>query len=86
MKRKVKGRKGIGKFAGLSLANRMDVIAVARGRKCHLSIDNMALTENENDLESVLACHSRCSGTRSAFRERSLPRRRPARRLLRSSS
>ncbi|MBY3228754.1 ATP-binding protein [Rhizobium laguerreae] len=53
LKRKVKGRKGIGKFAGLSLANRMDVIAVARARKCHLSIDKMALTENENDLESV---------------------------------
>ena len=53
LKRKVKGRKGIGKFAGLSLANRMDVLAVARGRKCSLTIDKLVLAENENDLEAV---------------------------------
>lgn len=53
LKRKVKGRKGIGKFAGLSLASRMDVSAVARGRKCSLTIDKLVLAENENDLEAV---------------------------------
>ena len=53
LKRKVKGRKGIGKFAGLSLASRMDVSAVARGRKCSLTIDKLILAENQNDLEAV---------------------------------
>lgn len=53
LKRKVKGRKGIGKFAGLSLASRMDVSAIARGRKCSLTIDKFVLAENENDLEAV---------------------------------
>ena len=31
--RKVKGRKGIGKFAGLTIAGQMQVSSVARGRK-----------------------------------------------------
>ncbi|MCM2458232.1 ATP-binding protein [Rhizobium sp. CG4] len=53
LKRKVKGRKGIGKFAGLSLASRMYVSAVARGKKCSLTIDKLVLAENENDLEAV---------------------------------
>jgi len=51
--RKVKGRKGIGKFAGLTIAGRMDVSTVARGRKCNLLIDKRKLTENPNDLEAV---------------------------------
>jgi hypothetical protein len=51
--RKVKGRKGIGKFAGLILASRMKVSAVARGRICTLVIDKKELVENQNDLESV---------------------------------
>ena len=51
--RKVKGRKGIGKFAGLMIAGRMQVEAVARGRRCTLLIDKKTLIENQNDLEAV---------------------------------
>ncbi|HVQ70537.1 MAG TPA: ATP-binding protein, partial [Bradyrhizobium sp.] len=43
--RRIKGRKGIGKFAGLSIAERMEVEAIARGRKCTLSIDKKELIE-----------------------------------------
>src|SRR5262245_8263010 len=53
LKRKVKGRKGIGKFAGLTIAEKMRVEAVARGRKCTLLIDKKELIENQNDLEAV---------------------------------
>lgn len=52
-KRKIKGRKGIGKFAGLMVAERMEVSAVARGRRSTLLIDKKHLLENPNDLESV---------------------------------
>ncbi len=51
--RKVKGRKGIGKFAGLTIAGRMEVRTVARNRKCSLLIDKKDLIENTNDLEAV---------------------------------
>jgi Histidine kinase-, DNA gyrase B-, and HSP90-like ATPase len=51
--RKVKGRKGIGKFAGLMIAGRMEVSTVARGRRCSLLIDKVALIENQNDLETI---------------------------------
>jgi Histidine kinase-, DNA gyrase B-, and HSP90-like ATPase len=51
--RKVKGRKGIGKFAGLTIAERMEVVATARGRKSTLLIDKKQLIENQNDLEAV---------------------------------
>ncbi|WP_245505504.1 ATP-binding protein [Rhizobium sp. BK068] len=53
LKRRIKGRKGIGKFAGLALANRMEVSATARGRTCTLAIDKSILAENELDLEAV---------------------------------
>ncbi|WP_426122778.1 ATP-binding protein [Pararhizobium sp. PWRC1-1] len=53
LKRKVKGRKGIGKFAGLILAGRMEISAIARGRICSLTIDKKELIENQNDLEAV---------------------------------
>jgi hypothetical protein len=53
LNRKVKGRKGIGKFAGLMIAERMQIESVARGKKCTLIIDKKELIENENDLESV---------------------------------
>jgi hypothetical protein len=53
LNRKVKGRKGIGKFAGLTIAEKMQIETVARGRKCTLLIDKKELTENQNDLESV---------------------------------
>jgi Histidine kinase-, DNA gyrase B-, and HSP90-like ATPase len=51
--RKVKGRKGIGKFAGLTIAGRMEVTTMARSRKCSLLIDKKDLIENTNDLEAV---------------------------------
>jgi hypothetical protein len=51
--RKVKGRKGIGKFAGLMIAGRMEVSTVARGRRCSLLIDKETLIENQNDLEAI---------------------------------
>lgn len=51
--RRVKGRKGIGKFAGLTIASRMDVSTIARGRRCTLTIDKKELIENEKDLEAV---------------------------------
>ncbi|RWP12285.1 MAG: ATP-binding protein, partial [Mesorhizobium sp.] len=51
--RKVKGRKGIGKFAGLTIASRMEVVTVARRRRCTLLIDKNELVENPKDLEAV---------------------------------
>jgi hypothetical protein len=53
LNRKVKGRKGIGKFAGLMIAHKMQIESVARGKKCTLIIDKKELIENESDLESV---------------------------------
>jgi len=51
--RRVKGRKGIGKFAGLTIANQMKLVTVARNHKCELLIDKYNLPENQNDLLSV---------------------------------
>ncbi len=53
LRRKIKGRKGIGKFAGLTLATQMQIEAVARGTKCTLVIDKLLLIENQGDLENV---------------------------------
>jgi hypothetical protein len=47
LNRKVKGRKGIGKFAGLTIAEKMKVETVARGRRCTLLIDKKELVENQ---------------------------------------
>lgn len=51
--RKIKGRKGIGKFAGLTIASRMELVTVARDRRCTLLIDKKDLIENQKDLEAV---------------------------------
>lgn len=51
--RRVKGRKGIGKFSGLMIAGHMAIEAVARGRQCKILIDKKSLIENPNDLEAV---------------------------------
>ncbi len=51
--RKIKGRKGIGKFAGLMVAGRMKVEAISRGKRSTLLIDKKELIENQNDLEAV---------------------------------
>ena len=52
-KRKVKGRKGIGKFAGLAAARIMHVQTVARGQHTELEIDKEALLQAQTDLEEI---------------------------------
>jgi hypothetical protein len=51
--RQVKGRKGIGKFAGLMIANKMQVQSFAQGHRCELLIDKQDLLDNQNDLEAI---------------------------------
>ena len=51
--RAIKGRKGIGKFADLSIAGRMQLETIARGRLCTLTIDKKELPENHDDLVAV---------------------------------
>lgn len=53
LSRKVKGRKGIGKFAGLMVAEKMRIESVARGKRCTLTIDKKELIDNGGDLEAV---------------------------------
>jgi hypothetical protein len=50
-KRKVKGRKGIGKFAGLMAADLMEVETRARGNRTTLSISKADLINAKRDLE-----------------------------------
>lgn len=52
-KRKVKGRKGIGKFAGLVVAGLMQVETHARSVKTVLKIDKEKILESKRDLEKV---------------------------------
>lgn len=52
-KRRVKGRKGIGKFAGLVAANTMSVVTKARGTTTSLVIEKNALMHAVSDLEQV---------------------------------
>ncbi len=52
-KRKVKGRKGIGKFAGLMVATQMKVETYAAGKKTTLVINKDELAKAEYDLEKV---------------------------------
>ena len=51
--RKVKGRKGIGKFAGLVSANIMEISTKARGSKTTLTISKSELLNSEQDLEKI---------------------------------
>ena len=51
-RRKVKGRKGIGKFAGLMVADHMTVQTTASGIRSTLSFRRSALLEHEGDLEN----------------------------------
>lgn len=51
-KRKVKGKKGIGKFAGLMVANSMRLETWSRGRKCEFSI-SIKDFENATDIEDL---------------------------------
>ena len=52
-KRKVKGRKGIGKFAGLMVATKMQLETYANGTKTTLLIDKEELAKGNYDLEKV---------------------------------
>ncbi|MFB9053973.1 Shedu anti-phage system protein SduA domain-containing protein [Formosa undariae] len=52
-KRKVKGRKGIGKFAGLMVATKMQLETYANGVKTTLLIDKEELAKGNYDLEKV---------------------------------
>jgi hypothetical protein len=51
LKRRVKGRKGIGKFAGLMVAGVMEIETTARGRTTHVVISKDELLKAERDLE-----------------------------------
>ncbi len=51
--RKVKGRKGIGKFAGLVSATVMEISTKARGSKTTLSISKAELLSSTEDLEKI---------------------------------
>ncbi|MEM0999673.1 MAG: ATP-binding protein [Bacteroidota bacterium] len=51
--RRVKGRKGIGKFAGLVSANQMEIATKARGKKTTLLIAKHALLSSKKDLEKI---------------------------------
>ncbi|PWB59363.1 MAG: phosphonate ABC transporter permease [Bradyrhizobiaceae bacterium] len=53
LRRRVKGRKGIGKFAGLTIAGMMRIDTVKRDHRCTLVIDKKQLVDNPDDLESI---------------------------------
>lgn len=53
LKRLVKGRKGIGKFAGLMIASIMEVQTVARRKKTQVVISKESLLTEEIDLERI---------------------------------
>ncbi|MDW3650456.1 MAG: ATP-binding protein [Bacteroidia bacterium] len=51
--RLVKGRKGIGKFAGLMVASRMEIKTCTRGTSTHLTIWRDELVRARHDLEQI---------------------------------
>jgi len=51
--RKTKGRKGIGKFSGLSIATEMRLDSTKDGTTCRLVLDKVKLTNTEDDLETI---------------------------------
>lgn len=53
LNRTVKGRKGIGKFAGLILASEMELITQAAGKRTRVFISKPFLMESLGDLEKV---------------------------------
>lgn len=68
-RRKVKGRKGIGKFAGLTVANTMIIVTRARGEQTKLTIAKDDILGKDVDLETidmpveVSKCHPNEKGT-----------------------
>ena len=73
-KRKVKGKKGIGKFAGLMIANSMRLETWSRGKKCEFSISTKDF-ENATDIEElpinliVEDCNKDAHGTKITLSE-----------------
>ena len=53
LKRRIKGRKGIGKFAGLAAAQLMRVETVCNARRTIVTIDKAAITNADSDLERI---------------------------------
>lgn len=53
LNRTVKGRKGIGKFAGLILASEMELVTQAAGKRTRVLISKTVLIEALGDLEKV---------------------------------
>lgn len=51
--RQIKGRKGIGKFAGLAAARIMDIQTTAKGMTTRLEIDKDVLLQARRDLEEI---------------------------------
>lgn len=71
-KRRVKGRKGIGKFAGLMAAAEMHVESAARGKRCQLvlNIEDLATVDDIEKLDLPLQvdeCSPQDRGTRIAL-------------------
>lgn len=69
LKRLVKGRKGIGKFAGLMAASAMRLVTRARGAETELPISKDDLLRSARDLENIdlpiasLPCDEKAHGT-----------------------
>ncbi len=51
--RKVKGRKGIGKFAGFIMADIMDLKTKSRGQEVSLIVDKILLVKSKRDIEKI---------------------------------
>jgi hypothetical protein len=66
LKRRVKGRKGIGKFAGLMVAGVMEIETTARGRTTRVVISKDDLLNAERDLERFDLPFSVCDATPTA--------------------
>ena len=51
--RLVKGRKGVGKFAGIIIAGRMQLVTKQRGMACTIVIDREKLEQSPTDIEKI---------------------------------
>jgi HSP90 family molecular chaperone len=52
-RRQVRGRRGIGKFAGWMIAEQMEVVSRARGRVSSLLIDRTQINATSSDFEAI---------------------------------
>lgn len=53
LKRRIKGQKGIGKFAGLAAAQNMLLVSVCNGQKSQVAIDKQLILNAPDDLERI---------------------------------